>query len=105
LVVSNKCRNFASEIKKKGNMINSTILNLTINRHFKSNNRNWIAKVADVPRFVIIEKDERFPNSPLASNVALFILRNYPEVEYVLVPQFGMTYTRNTLRRAGHKIK
>lgn len=80
-------------------------INWAINNHFKSNNRNWIAKASDVPRFLIIEKDERFPNSPLASNVALFILRNNPEIEYVLAPQIGMSFTRDTLRRAGHKIK
>ena len=80
-------------------------INWAINNHFKSNNRNWIAKPSDVPRFLIIEKDERFPNQPLASHVALFILRNNPEIEYVLAPQIGMAYTRNTLRRAGYKIK
>ena len=80
-------------------------INWEINNHFKSNNRNWIARATDVPRFVIIEKDERFPNTPLASNVALFILRSNPEVEYVLAPQIGAAYTRDTLRRAGHKIK
>lgn len=86
-------------------MANINEINWAINNHFKSNNRNWIAKASDVPRFLIIEKDERFPNSPLASNVALFILRNNPEIEYVLAPQIGMSFTRDTLRRAGHKIK
>lgn len=80
-------------------------INWAINKHFKSNNRNWIAKASDVPHFIIIEKDTRFPNQPLASHVALFILRNNPEIKYVLAPQVGMAYTRDTLRRAGYKIK
>lgn len=80
-------------------------INWAINNHFKINNRNWIARATNVPRFVIIEKDARFPNTPLASNVALFILRNNPEIEYVLAPQIGTSFTRDTLRRAGHKIK
>lgn len=90
---------------KKKDMNTIDEINWAINNHFKSNNRNWIARATDVPRFVIIEKDERFPNSPLASNVALFILRNNPEIEYVLAPQIGMSFTRDTLRRAGYKIK
>ena len=86
-------------------MANINEINWAINNHFKSNNRNWIVKGPDSSRFVIIEKDERFPNSPLASNVALFILRNNPDINYVLAPQLGMVYTRDTLRRVGHKIK
>ena len=86
-------------------MANISEINWAINNHFKSNNRNWIVKGTDSSRFVIIEKDERFPNSPLASNVALFILRNNPDINYVLAPQLGMVYTRDTLRRVGHKIK
>ena len=80
-------------------------INWAINNHFKSNNRNWIAKAGDMSRFIIIEKDTRFPNQPLAAHVALFILRNNPEIEFVHAPQIGMVYTRDTLRRAGYKIK
>ena len=90
---------------KKKDMNTIDEINWAINNHFKSNNRNWIAKSSDVPRFLIIEKDERFPNQPLASHVALFILRNNPEIKYVIAPQIGMAYTRDTLRRAGYKIK
>lgn len=80
-------------------------INRHLDEHFKSNKGNFAVQAyanPDLVSSVSLSYDCRRRENINPKWIALYILRTEPAVQYV---DYGTTvYTRNTLRRAGHKI-
>ena len=85
-------------------------INEGLDRHFKSNRSNWVAEIREgyYYRYGIVEIRERalFPGrTPRAWQIARYILRTEKDINKVLTGGFiTWVFTRETLRRAGHKV-
>jgi len=82
------------------------IINSAIDRHFPSNKGAFkVGDYAGKDMKPFMYMDCYCPNRDLRIApvwVALFVLRNYPDVEYI--KYYDRIFTRETLRRSGRKL-